>query len=84
MALGAAGNYIRKEEGVYMKGKKIDLMPCPHCGGAIAPIDDNRYCSYGELPNLFWVVCKMCGAQGGTGINHKEAVKKWNRRVPPA
>ena len=61
---------------------KNDLMPCPHCGGAITIIDDNRYCSYGELPSIFWVVCKMCGARGGTGKNSKEAVKQWNRRAP--
>ena len=65
-------------------GKKIDLMPCPHCGGEKCFIDNNGLGQYGDPPDAFWATCKTCYASGGPGGNRKEAAANWNRRVPSA
>jgi Lar family restriction alleviation protein len=64
--------------------KKIDLKPCPHCGGIKVRIDDDiTHCvPYIEKPDYFWAVCLTCFAAGGPGGTRKEAAENWNRRAP--
>jgi Lar family restriction alleviation protein len=66
-----------------MKNKKIDLKPCPHCGGEKLRIDDSGVDDYGanEKPASYWVVCLACFAAGGPGGTRGEAAENWNRRV---
>jgi Lar family restriction alleviation protein len=73
----------------YKKGggkvKKMDLKPCPHCGGIKLRIDDFGFfvtSSMREKPESYWIVCLSCFASGGSGKDKKEAAVNWNRRVP--
>jgi Lar family restriction alleviation protein len=62
--------------------KKIDMKPCPHCGGVKLRIDDSGVYKYGpdEKPTSYWVVCLTCFATGGPGRTREEAAEKWNTR----
>jgi Lar family restriction alleviation protein len=62
--------------------KKINLEPCPHCGGVKLRIDDSGVSHYGteEKPASYWAVCLACFATGGPGGTRKEAAENWNRR----
>ena len=55
------------------KRKKIDLMPCPICGGVgkVWQAYDGKYC----------VQCRKCGFTSGGGADEKIAADLWNRRV---
>ena len=65
-------------------GKKIELIPCPHCGGEKMRIDDNGFAEEmpgGDIPDSYWAVCLQCYATGGPGGSRKEAAENWNRRT---
>ena len=53
-------------------GKKIDLMPCPHCGGEKCFIDNNGLGQYGDPPDAFGLRVKHAMQAAGRG----ETVKK--------
>jgi Lar family restriction alleviation protein len=66
-----------------MSNKKIDLLPCPHCGGVKTDIDELGKERFDETepPDVYWVVCRTCFTTGGSGGSKKEAAENWNRRV---
>lgn len=54
--------------------------PCPFCykTESLYMIEDDPRC-----PPIFWqVVCISCQASGPLGIDRKNAIDLWNRRVP--
>ena len=49
---------------------KIELKPCPFCGGAEIEMEDNAY-----------MRCASCGASSGWKDNPVEAINDWNTRA---
>jgi hypothetical protein len=72
-----------EKKAVWNEMKKIDLKPCPHCGGVKLCIDDSGVFvnDARAKPESYWVVCLSCFATGGPGGPEKKA-EKWNRRTP--
>lgn len=58
---------------------KIELLPCPFCGG------ENMFRAGGDLCG-YHIFCDDCFAESGTGETEEEAAEIWNHRVaaPPA
>ena len=57
--------------------EKVELKPCPFCGGEAHP--DNTWILSGARK---WVVhCIKCGASIGFYETKKKAIEAWNRRI---
>lgn len=57
--------------------KKIELLPCPFCGG-IGKIYQDQMCSDDHC-----VECQECNAETGWAPSEKSAIAAWNRRPTP-
>lgn len=44
-------------------------MPCPFCGSERLFLLEDE---------IYWVSCSECGANGPSGVDGKEALKRWN------
>ena len=49
-----------------------ELKPCPFCGGPEVAIQKG--------PNMAWIACFHCDAQGPLHTTRKGAITAWNRR----
>ena len=67
---------------------KVDLKPCPFCGGG-AVFEVNQIChGHGEYHNEHFVRCRQCGARSISKSEHHLSQKDcriivskyWNRR----
>ena len=56
-----------------MSMSKINLLPCPFCGGEARII--------GAVGTVFWVKCTECGAETQSEITKQRAAERWNRRA---
>lgn len=57
---------------------RIDLLPCPFCGGEADTLNGSSY-QYGTDA---WVCfCTSCDAQGPVKGTERKAVEAWNARV---
>lgn len=57
-----------------MKGKKIELKPCPFCGSRKLSAQNDSY--------ICRIVCNNCGAKGpGYIFDGNKALDAWNRRI---
>lgn len=50
--------------------EKIELKPCPFCGGTEIDMEDNAY-----------MRCTSCGASSGWKYDPVEAIEAWNNRA---
>lgn len=57
------------------------LIPCPFCSRTKINLNTKKV---GQGINVFYAVCKSCGAIGLKKTNEAKAVELWNRRLQDA
>lgn len=63
-----------------MTEKKIELKPCPFCGGkAEYETVSTRHVFKKYIG--FYIKCTECGVSTGVELTVKEAREAWNRRI---
>lgn len=60
---------------------KIDLMPCPFCGGKAETFPLDKYDSYGHHERLWYSECGECFARSDYYNTEGEAAIAWNTRA---
>ena len=71
--------------------KKIELKPCPFCGGQGRLLKKTVCAGMGCYPTKVFVACQNCGASGGEADSYFDgddeallsliAIDKWERRT---
>lgn len=69
-----ADNGIRRTENA---NGVPQLKPCPFCGGEAHPMAQH----WDDGSHVWWVECKVCGAEGKRCDDGLEAIDAWNTRV---
>lgn len=59
---------------------KLDLLPCPFCGGKAETFPLDKYDSYGNHERLWYSECGECFARSGYYNTEGEAAIAWNTR----
>ena len=57
--------------------KRIDLAPCPFCGGKASVCVDTV-----NNKTFFAVICESCGIISQASDDENEVVAAWNKRTP--
>ena len=52
---------------------KTNPLPCPFCGGAPYPFEDDT--------GMWVITCENCDAESGLAGTEADAVAVWNRRI---
>lgn len=60
---------------------KIDLLPCPFCGGKAETFPLDKYDSYENHERLWYSYCGECFARNGIYNTEGEAAIAWNTRA---
>lgn len=62
-------------------GGQTVIKPCPFCGGGGTALYWDSVGARRGMPELVFLVCRICGAEGPNDESYRLATRKWNQRA---